>query len=956
MWDIQRTMEIRSMFMIRIYSLLFFIVTAVQTNFGAAADASGNAIAAAKDAPVITPNATQVSAEKIANPPQLVANQPVTVESGKVVQVQKQAPVPGDVKIKSKKNKRSRKNKKDVVAPPAQPKVVRQPTLLDDGISEGPVEPTAADDMSWLADDEKSDDSMATTSMYLDNYLNPWEHDTSGDMIEFLFENAELSALIKYVEQQFDVVFILDDSIQPLPQGGKSVMGTKISFKTHSPLSKKEAWNLFVAFLDMAGLTPVPGPGKNIYKLAPSQDPKAPNAAVKSPLPTFIGVDPTLIPNNDTRIRYVYFVENTSLDVIKNVIGSMQSISAPSLIPIPELNAILITDKAANIKAMLAVVKELDQSNAPEALAVVKLRHTDASKAAGLYEALAKKDASQGLAARLLGGRKTSTTDYFSDNVRVIPEPRTNSLIILGPRESIQKITNFITNIVDPQDTTPDVPLYTYKLKYLDAEATAKILNEVVQFQPQSEAAKAGGVRDNDKYLRPMSITPEKTTNSLVINADYEDYSKVNELLQKLDIEQPQVALKVFIISVVMSDQKALGIQWRNKVPVGVVAPQVGNFNFQTSGLAPANTPISENPNGTGATRLLGDLINLATAQPVGSTLVTLGIDQFGVWGLLNMLQTYTQATVLANPFLVTTHKYPAQFTLGQIRRVINAQISATNNVNTFTDMAANLSVRITPQISKDGLIMLDVAVDLDDFDTPETDITITAGNRTTRHVESSVIVADNEVLALGGVIRETTRVTYSYVPILGSIPLLGWLFKNKNKQIDKTSLLILILPEIIAPADIQNANHFTRSKLLDSKEIIEQVRNTNQLRDPIHRLFFQDAQDLEGKYLDEFAATREKYVTQVATAAEEFEHKRRGALQETQSIGEPKKIVEKDIIERRIETGKVPTISVDSLRRSPKGRLIQERIEEHRDVREPVTNEEAARPRRGSIAASLSD
>ena len=380
------------------------------------------------------------------------------------------------------------------------------------------------------------------------------------------------------------------------------------------------------------------------------------------------------------RIRYVYFVENTSLDVIKNVIDAMKSASAPNLIIFPELRALMMTDKASNIKAILEVVRELDRVNIPETLSIIKLRRTDATKVADLYKSLVKDESQQpGMGGmRLLGGRKQSTSSYFPEGTRVIAEPRTNTLILLGNKDVIRKIEEFIVKEVDKELDAPFSPLHVYKLKYVAAEAIANILKEAVQFQTDTEAAKYGGVRDGDKYFKSLTITPEKTGNRLIINADYEDYLKLYEILQKIDVEQPQVAIKVMILEVDLTDMRNFGTQIRNKKP-GIDGLVGNNVNFQTSGLAGVPNPtgatggtsVVENPNGTGATRLLGNLINLLTADTTpGGTFVTLGSDIYGVWGLFTVLQSLTNVSIISNPFLVTTHKYPASVSIGNTRRV----------------------------------------------------------------------------------------------------------------------------------------------------------------------------------------------------------------------------------------------------------------------------------------------
>lgn len=703
------------------------------------------------------------------------------------------------------------------------------------------------------------EESKESTPIYLGSFLKPWEYGNPEELLEFDFENAEFSNFVQYIEKHFGLTFIYDDQINPAPPQGKKLIGTKITFKTHQPLTKKEAWDLFVAFLDVAGLAPQPGPSERVYRLT-SNDPRSPFSVTKGPMPTFIGIEPSLIPNNDTRIRYVYFIENTSMDVIKNVVDTMKSASAPNVIIFPEFRALIMTDKAANVKAMLNIIRELDRVNMPEVLSVIKLKRTDATKVAELYKALVKDESQQGgLAARLLGGRKQGTTTYFPEGTRVIPEPRTNTLILLGNREAVKKIEEFIIKEIDRELDIPFSPLHIYQLKYVEAEAIAAILKEAVQFQVETEAAKSGGVRDGDKYLRPMSITPEKTGNRLIINANYDDYVKVYETLQKLDVEQPQVAIKVYILNVDFTDTKQLGVQMRNKVPGPVTGLLGPNVNFQDSGLAGTGSSVVENPNGSGATRLLGDLVNLAASTTTpGATWVTLGSDAFGVWGMLKVLETYTNISVISNPFLIATHKYPAVVALGTIRRILTGtSLTTTGPVNSFDDLSAKLEVYVEPQISYEGFITLNVRVLLEQFDTSDQ----SSGNRISREVKTSVIMANNQVLALGGLIVDRVEEDVSKWPILGDIPIFGWLFKNKNKIVTKSSLLILITPEIIQPNTYAISQRFTQGKINEAKDVAESTYFPSERRDPIHRWFFKDNVNIENAVIDEFMDKEDRYI-----------------------------------------------------------------------------------------------
>ncbi len=309
------------------------------------------------------------------------------------------------------------------------------------------------------------------------------------ELLSLQFEDADCYKFCNIYRKHYKIRFITDDAIKPTPQGDKNVLGNKITFKSYIPLTKKQVWDIFLSFLDMAGLAVVPGPTKDIYRITiASPDPKLPFNANKAAIPTFIGTDPNLLPDNDTRIRYVYFVENAPISIIKSIIDNMRSASFSTVIDFPELRAIIMTDKASTIKSFMKVVVEVDKSNIPEMLSVIKLKNTDAAKAAELYKSLSQPDGQQQqpqFRPRNLT-RKSPTTSYFSENTRVIAEPRTNSLIVLGTRDAIKRIEDFLRNAVDTELDMPYSPLHVIELKFIDSEITANIINQATQFQTES--------------------------------------------------------------------------------------------------------------------------------------------------------------------------------------------------------------------------------------------------------------------------------------------------------------------------------------------------------------------------------------------------------------------------------------------------------------------------------------
>lgn len=650
------------------------------------------------------------------------------------------------------------------------------------------------------------------------------------EFIEFQFENTDLKNVINQVSDLFDVSFVTDDAVEPMPQlpGMKPTKGMKISYRNHKPLAKKEAWNLFLTLLDIAGFGLINTSDPACYRVVSTEN------ARKSALPAFIGVDLDTLPDNDQFIRYVYFIENSSIEVITKIVDALKS-QVAILVPLSEVKAIVLTDKAYNVKMLMHVVKELDKATMPQEMAVLKLRSADAEDVRKLYEDLTKPEAETG-PQRFPTARKSPTTLYFPDGARVIAEPRSNSLILLGTREAIERIENFVKRYIDKEPDKPYSPLHIYHLKYANAATVANIMNEMAKFGKDTAAGKAGGVRSGNKYLGQLDFVPEPITNSLIVRGSYEDFLSAKQALDKIDEKQPQIVIEVLLVAVTLNTSKQLGAQIRTKQPNfgGLLG---NNIKFQTSGLY-ETAGIQENPDATkGSERLLADLVALAKGAAVGNTIFTLGNDLFGVWGILSMLETVSDTNVISNPFMIATNKQPAQVTVGEIRRVVTSTVvSSGNSENAFGNDDASLSIKITPQINSDGMILLDINFSLQQF-TPGSTSTNVA--KTIRSVLTKAVLSNNEVLAIGGLIQNREDSSKSKFPVLGDLPLVGWLWKNRADTAAMGNLLLLVSTHILDPKAPQDAAQYTQIHVEDYYNMLGDMEEVPDRRDPIYRWFF---------------------------------------------------------------------------------------------------------------------
>jgi len=646
------------------------------------------------------------------------------------------------------------------------------------------------------------------------------------ERVVFNFEDVDLKNVANYVERLFDVTFITDEIINPMSPVGKGLKGNKISFKTQKPLTKQQAWKLFNTFLHMVGLTVVPQADPKTYRIVTSK------AAAKFPVPVYIGIEPEKLPDDDAMIRYGYFVKDCPLSTIVNVVNSLKSADSPPVIQLDANNAFIITDSAYNIKVLMKIIKELDRVSMPQTMSILKLHRVEAKYVKDLFNNIVKKDQDTSVAARLFGPKKKPTALYFPTDTKIIVEPRTNSLILLGTVDEIRKIEEFVTKHIDVDISAPYSPLHVYQLKYAAAKDIANIMNNLVKFgQQEGRPGIRGAVRSGDKYFKDMQFTAEDEGNRVIIRGDYDDYLKAKEIIDKLDEPPVQVAIEILILSLDINDLRRIGTQIRNKFK----EPNGSRVNFQTSGINLTGTPSPFIPNRTealGANRLLGDLINLVLNSVAGNTVVSFGTDKFGVWGIFNVFKEIANTQIIANPFLLATNNTKAKVKLGESRRTVSQTITTGGQpVNAFTDYNANLEVLVTPKINSDGMIIMELKVIVDSF---------VGGSRTsknTRTVKTVVVSADREILALGGLIKDTIRNSVSGIPVLNKIPILGWLFKNKQKEKVKEDLLILISAQVIEPDG--GAEKFTKRHVVEYKNTLAEAREAKTPRDPVDKAFF---------------------------------------------------------------------------------------------------------------------
>lgn len=622
------------------------------------------------------------------------------------------------------------------------------------------------------------------------------------------FENADLLSFVNWLAELKKINIIPD----------KSMEGSKISLTIREPLSVDGAWNISQTVLDMAGFAIIQ---KGDVHIIIPKDKK-----LNQPLPAYINTPYTQLPDSDETIRYVLFLTNIQVTSVRPIVDSM--LSAQSAIhDQADMNAFILVDKSYNIKAIAKLLTELDQMGLPETVTVLRLKRVNATDAKTLLDSLIKDSTDTNPLARLLGKAAEGGKKYFSSTTKVIAEERTNSLILMGNNKSIEKIIDFMTKHVDTELESAASPLHVYELQHIDAKQAAEILTEVTKMPDSTSgqaAGKYGSIRGGVKYFRNMTFQVDADGNRLLISCvDKQDWKLLKKTLDDLDKPQPQVALEIFIVSIDADDGKELGGLIRNKKH-----GQIGK-NIDAHGAIPTNNPMLQYDSNNNPISILGNLLQQINSQ-VGQTVLTFG-PPGNIWAFLEAVRQETNTSILSQPFVVAANKTAATLSLGETRRVI--QDEAQSTLKGFTDLGALTTISLVPQINLDGIIRLDVTVDLNEFEQG------TDNARNQRKVKTNVSIADGQVLVLGGFVQTRVDEFKAKTPILGDIPVLGWFFKHQERRTTKQYIFVFMSPTIIKPRQTPGMQLYTKMKLHKATEDIEQAIETKRTLDPIHNWFF---------------------------------------------------------------------------------------------------------------------
>jgi general secretion pathway protein D len=488
-------------------------------------------------------------------------------------------------------------------------------------------------------------------------------------------------------------------------------------------------------------------------------------------------------------------------------------------------NSLLLTAFGPTVAALARLLELIDiPSVEPEpAFDVVPLENASASELEPLLRELLERRRTGGGGVVVRGEGATAPLSQSSaqDEVKILTDPRTNSLLVLAPAERMPAVKEMIARL-DTSFAVRESNYRVYSLKNTDAEELEETLKSFLQEtqtalqQQQSAAGRAGGgapaVGQQATEQRPVLVA-EPISNSLLVTASPTRWDELRRLIDRLDRRQPQVLIETAFVELSQDDAFSLGVELAS---AEVAQPgEREPFGFTSFGLS-----TLEDLDGDG----LPDFRTIPTglATPAGITAGILDGDDFAIPVLLNALRNRTESHVLSIPSVMVSNNESAKVASADeipVQQVNQAAgVGQTSGFGGF--QSAGITLEISPSISLASYLRLNVHLTLSRF----VGVSINPNlppPRTSREVQTSVYLPSGSTMVVGGIVVDSADRGKDSIPILGDIPILGYLFSSRSDLDTKRTLYFFVTPTILRDEDFADLADISYRKKLEAFETV---------------------------------------------------------------------------------------------------------------------------------------
>jgi len=658
---------------------------------------------------------------------------------------------------------------------------------------------------------------------------------------------TELKDLITWVMGFTCKNFILDPRIVST--------GKKVTVIAPNKMSSTEAYRVFLVALSTMGLTIVPK--GNVLRLVESATAKSETVPIYK----------RGIPNDEDQVvRYVLRPTYTQPETLRQALDSIRSPAGNVQVAGTML---IITDYASQVRDMMSVARSIDVPGGSDGIYTIPVRHADATQLAQkLNDILGISAGGAGGAAGGPGKRNFQAPtqpgvpvpppNVSSDDVssavpsKILVDDRSNTLIVVSSEAGYLRVKGLVDRLDISLDTESGSSIHVYPLENALAEELATTLNNAMGqsqprpggaggrpgtpgappaapgFPPPAPAPTFGGENLGAALEGQVRVIGDKPTNSLIVMSSGRDFIAIKDVVRRLDQPRRQVFIEALILEVQLAKELDLGTSSHGGKEIGSNALVIGGVQTPNLRSISAATSLAS------ATGLIGGL--LGSPLPNSQSFLGTSIPSFGI--LFQALATQDNTDILSAPHVIAIDNEKAEFSVGN-----NIPYKAGLSFGGFGLPGAggagaptgsigqniqrenlNLTLNVTPHISSNDVVRLEIEQETKDIGGSDAELGPTW---TQRKLKTQVVVHDQQSVVIGGLIQERDIYNVTKVPLLGDIPILGYLFKYSTKAKKKTNILILLTPYIVK--DQLDLQGIRERKVREREEYVESFASLNQ-------------------------------------------------------------------------------------------------------------------------------
>jgi general secretion pathway protein D len=586
------------------------------------------------------------------------------------------------------------------------------------------------------------------------------------------------------------------------------------------PVTLEEAYQAFLSILEANGMTVVPH--GRFLKIVDS------GGVVSQPTPIVARGEP--VADADRYVTRLYRLQAVSTDEAMALVTKFKSKDG-DVSAYPAGRLLIITDTGTQVRRIIRLLEEVDVGGSGQRMWIEPVHNGSAPDLAKRVNELFELGSAPGAA----GGAGAKASGLS----KVIADEQTNSLIIVGTDDSYAKLLDLLKRL--DAHSTDGGRVHVLPLQHAIADELAPTLSQMLgssgggggKGNAQGAAGNAGGMFEGE-----VRITPDKSTNSLIITSSNRDYATLRLVLDKLDRPRRQVFIEAVVMDLDVTDQTNLGVAFHGGAPVDAGGERslfLGGFQAGKSIGFPASPDLLQ---GLAAGMRGPDLADTDQLIP-GAT--GLSIPAFGM--VVNALATSGKSNVLATPHVIATDNVAAEIQIGQ-------NIALQQNVGGGLQNLAGLAgaaggagaggalgllgglgggfaaprqdvgnkIKVTPHINESNQVRLEIDQESSSPGASNGDLGAVSINK--RTANTTVVVADQQTVVIGGLMQDAYTTTRTKVPVLGDLPILGALFRSTETMKKKTNLLLILTPHVIR--DQTDLRRIFERKMQERQEFLD--------------------------------------------------------------------------------------------------------------------------------------